>query len=190
MEALSFSPAEIAAAQAYRADSTFLHAHKQGWDGTVFRTPAYTSFLDTCGPHQIALDSAILKNPLSADTVLWSGHGRGSGVVGALVGEPKQFVGLGYKYPGYISTSAAKQVALDTLVTRAKEYSRPTLLELHLPLAFHALDMSLIPGGGHEFEYLIGRNEAFTIFDADLMRSGELDVLLLRLRPTVQKDKT
>jgi hypothetical protein len=190
MTSPSFSQSEIEAAQAYRADSTFLHAHKQGWDGSVFQSPAYSEFLDVCAAHQIGLDNAISKTLLSREIVLYSGHGRGAGAVGALTGDPSRFAGLTYKYPGFISTSAVEQVAVDTLTTRAQKGSRPVLLELHLPTGFPALDMALIPGGGNEVEYLIGRNEEFTIFDAGGMcLVGVTDAILrLKLRPAGQQN--
>jgi ADP-ribosyltransferase exoenzyme len=146
-------------------------------------------FLNVCAAHQTGLDSAISKSPLSQEIILYSGHGRGAGVIGALTGDPSQFVGLVYNYPGFISTSVVEQVALDTLEKRANKGSRPILLELHLPAGFPALDMALIPGGGNEFEYLIGRNVDLLIFAGAWTRSAGVvdDILHLKLRPAVEQ---
>jgi hypothetical protein len=181
----TFTESEIEAAIAYRADSTFIHATKQGWDGFSFRTPAYLDFLDVCATHQNGLDGAISKCALPQAVILYSGHGNGFAAVGALTGEPDQFNDLTYNYRGYISTSVIEQVAVDFLTKRANKGSRPVLLELHLPANFRALDMGLIPGGGSEFEYLIGRNERFRIFGADRRQLAGVDdpVLVLMLQP-------
>ncbi|CAN1562526.1 ADP ribosyltransferase [Caulobacteraceae bacterium] len=90
-------------------------------------------------------------------------------------------------YPGYISTSRSMETALHSFLgKRAHPGSTPTLLELHLPKGFCALDMSFSSQGG-EFEMLVGRRVEFEVTDAfnfDFKGSND-PVLRLVLVPAV-----
>jgi hypothetical protein len=110
---------------------------------------------------------------------LWSGHGHGWSVRGALEGPPDSFRGLTYRYPGFISSSLERSWCEDFLDKRHGSDSRPTLLRIDLPEDYPAIDMH---DGGHagEFEILLPRNRRFTITDAAGL---ENDVLLLGLAP-------
>src|SRR6185312_8678186 len=86
------------------------------------RHPDYSTFLHHAAAHQRAPDSAIKKSTLTDDAVVYSGHGRGAAVLGALCGDANRFVGLCYDYPGYISTTAVRCVAEEKfLAARARD---------------------------------------------------------------------
>jgi ADP-ribosyltransferase exoenzyme len=124
---------ERSALEEYSASAAFLHACAQGWerelegyrDLQVFAT-GRARFL------ALNLDSAIQKHELAENATVYSGHGRRFSVVGSLAGDPNRFVGLNYKYPGYISTSSVRRVAEDWLRARTT-HGTPVLLELRLP---------------------------------------------------------
>lgn len=159
---------EQAALNRYGADSTFLHAASQGRSGDFQHDPAFGDFASRSAEEQILLDSAIQTSELLTDAILFSAHGNGFAVRGSLVGPPQSFIGLTYQYPGFISTSASRDWAINFLEPRRFNGSRATLLEFRLPKGFAALDMK---HGNHfgEFEFLLGRDTPFKIIDGVTM---------------------
>jgi hypothetical protein len=190
---------EIEAAAAYQSDGTYFHLSKQGNVAAHFyralntvsgeepcQHPAYAAFLKDARKHQEGLDRAISKSLLLDDAVLYSGHGKGVTIFGALNGPSSAFKGLYYRYPGYISTTPVKLTAEDKfIVDRASEGSQPTLLRLLLPKGFPALDMAFVPGGGNEDEHLVGRDLPFKIVEAEYIRVARVadQVMQLTLVP-------
>ena len=170
---------ETNAIRSYGADSTYIHATSQNRGADFSHDPSYQTFVANATDTATNLDNAIGASRLSEDAVLYSAHGLGFGVRGSLVGPPKQFVGLTYHYPGYISTTADRGFRDRFLEKRRGPTTRPTILELHLPSGFNALDLR---HGGHagEFEYLLGRNLQLKIVGADYVDD---DVLALILKP-------
>ncbi len=160
------STEERTAGLAYGSDATMFHAVHQGWGDVICHSPDYDAFQAVAATHLLALDSAIAKSSLNKREVVWSGHGHGGGSRGALRGPPSAFLGLYYQYPGYISTSLARETAIESfLVKRTFSGSLPTLLEFRLPADFPALDMSEVGHHG-EFEILLGRSVEFRVIDA------------------------
>lgn len=159
---------EQAALSRYGADSTFLHATSQGRSGDFQHHPAFEEFSSRAAGERALLDSAIQISELLTDTTLFSAHGNGFAVRGSLVGLPQSFIGLTYQYPGFISTSASRDWAINFLEPRRFNGSRATLLEFQLPKGFAALDMK---HGNHfgEFEFLLGRDTPFKIIDGVTM---------------------
>ena len=166
---------EMAALSHYGADSTFLHAHFQGRLGDFQYHPNCADFIGNCRSIIDALDGALAKSSLSVPAQLYSGHGNGIGIRGSLTGTPASFIGLTYRYPGFISTTTDVGVANNFL---EKKDLRPTFLKLNLPAGFSAVDMK---HGNHfgECEFLLGRNIRFTIVDA----AEDKEVLWLVLQP-------
>jgi len=180
---------ERAACIRYKADAILLHACAQGWIGEFGESERLGAFFAESAELVRQLDRAIQKFQLSADTTVYSGHGWGASVVGSLVGEPRQFIGLRYSYPGYISTSTERAVAETFLRARSEN---PVLLECALPTGQRLLPMDAITGNVGEAEYLLGRSMEFEIKDADMIRVQGVarDVLHLVLVPIVGSETT
>jgi hypothetical protein len=173
--------AERAAAAAYGYDSQFFNAVIQGWGRALTHNPDFNTFLASACAHAEALDRAIEKSQLEQDAVVFSGHGIGIGVRGALTGLPERFVELEYCYSGFISTSSDRQTAIEAFVIRkAKQRSSPTLLEFRLPAAFSLFNMGGF-GTGTEFEFLIGRNKRFRVVEARCLDIAEVPNAVLNL---------
>lgn len=158
----TLTAAERDAVSRYGADSTFLHAAAQGRSGDFQHHRAFAAFCSRAAQERSLLDSAIMASELLAEATLYSAHGNGFAVRGSLVGPPESFVGLTYRYPGFISTSASYEWAIGFLEPRRFNDSRATLLEFRLPKGFAALSMI---HGNHfgEFEFLLGRGTPFNI---------------------------
>ncbi|MGH1572774.1 hypothetical protein ACRAWG_21525 [Methylobacterium sp. P31] len=173
------SPFEREALSHYGADSTFLHAVAQGRATEFSGNQKFEEFLKLCRQRVESIDAAIASSALAEPATLYSGHGTGFAVRGSLSGNPSSFVGLTYRYPGYISTSSELSFCRDFLYKRRSAMSQPTLMEFKLPLDFNVIDMA---HGGHfdEFEYLLGRNNIFRITGASVIDG---DVLILVLEP-------
>lgn len=180
-----FKKEEIEAARAYGADATFFHLIAQGISEHLSDNPNFYSFSAKAKQYCKHLDAAISKSSLRKSTVLYSGHGRGIGIRGALFGDAIHFVGLRYKYRGYISTSASREIAIRSfLAKRVSDGSLPTLLKIELPTGFPALDMNEIGMQG-EGEFLLGRQIEFDIVCAATIHDEvpEGEVLELHLVP-------
>lgn len=171
---------EISAGQRYGADSTFHNAAFLGRTEELNCQPGFEEYWTNAEASRDALDRAIAKSELTTSAVLYAAHGRGFAVRGALVGQPKRFVGLQYSYPGYISTSSSIEWAEGFLKPRQFRGSRPVLLKFVLLPGFRALDMSRVGHHG-EFEYLLGRNIVFDIGDAEEVVMDQVDDAVLRL---------
>ncbi len=172
---------EIEAAKAYASDATFFHAIYQGRQEELAELPAFQKFRKTAKAHKEGFDRAIGKCTLKSGVTLYSGHGRGFAIRGSMCGDSSKFLGLSYRYPGYISTSSAKAIAIGSfLVKRTFRGSQPTLLELRLPETFNALDMNMVGTQG-EFEFLIGREREFVVIDASYFAVNEVEDPVLRL---------
>jgi hypothetical protein len=173
---------EYQAASNYGADAIFFHAHAKGRLGDYQYHAGHADFCATAAVKFAALDSAIKQCELEGNTNLYSAHGVGVGVRGALTGDPARFVGLQYCYRGYISTSSDLQWTQRFVVPRAQGPSQ-TVLEFHLPAGFNALDMNLVGHSG-EFEFLLGRSTVFDIVNGSLLTvPGAGPILLLTLAP-------
>jgi hypothetical protein len=149
----------------YSASATFLHACAQGWEIELPNYGQLDEFVaQREGDLRRRLDSAIQKFELAADGTVFSGHGRPFSLVGCLFGQPGQFVGLRYRYPGYTSTSSERGVAEANLRPRATR-GTPVLLEFHLKRGQRILPVPAVVRAG-EAEYVLGRREQFNIVDA------------------------
>jgi len=168
---------EIHALSTYGTDSTFIHAVTQGWGMALGSDSNFKAFRDKCGSLIKHLDNAIAASELTAQTKLYSAHGSGFGVRGSLVGDPSRFVGLGYRYPGFLSTSNSMDFCRRHLDTRRREESQPTILKLEMPKGFNAVELR---HGNHfgEFELLLGRNQHYRIIDAGKETGGTLSLTL------------
>ncbi|SRR5258708_2024936 len=173
---------EREACRSYQVDSTFLHAVAQGWLGAFDDREKVSKFRQRCLEIAKNLDSAIEKYELCEDAVVYSGHGTGMAVIGALSGEPAKFVGLTYCYNGYISTSAERWKAENSLRNKASGFRMPVLLEVRLPRHQRILPLDEATGQGHEFELLLGRSVQFAIFDAAIEQVQDVQQPILRLR--------
>jgi len=168
---------ERAALQHYGADSTFLHAAVQHRGADFGSHPEWADFTSRCAELLRDLDSAILTSRLLAAARVYSGHGNAFAVRGSLDADPSAFVGMTYRYPGYISTSVSREFCQEFLDKRRRRGSRPVLMTFELPAGLHAIDMK--HGGHHgEFEFLLGRDLSFRISGASL---EDGDVLCLTL---------
>lgn len=182
----ALTPDEIDAVKAYASDAGFFHAICQGRQEDVALL-AFQQFIRTAKAHQAGLDRAIGKCTLYGSATLYWGHGRGLAIRGSLCGDPDAFVGLSYRYPGYVSTSSVEEVAIQSfLAKRTFCGSLPTLLEFRLPATFNTLDMNMAGAQG-EFEFLIGRKREFVIIGASYFDVDKVPdpVLRLVLEPTV-----
>ena len=171
--------AEREALSAYGADSTFFHLVAQGHTELVTGRPDFDMFMMTGKTRRDAIDGLFEVSRLARALSLWSGHGHGWSIRGALEGPPDAFRGLTYRYPGFISSSLERSWCVEFLSKRHRSGSHPTLLRLDLPEGYPAIDMH---DGDHagEFEILLPRSRSFIITDADRL---ENDVLLLGLAP-------
>jgi hypothetical protein len=148
--------------------------------------PAYQAFI--WSGKLVALKSATsLRYETTSDATVYSGHGNGVGVVGALGhNDPERFLGLTWQYRGFTSTSSWKEKAEDFVRTRAKcTPDTPVLLELCLPAGFRLLPMEVLgPDSTHEAEFLISPNVPFKIVAASHVTVEDVqNVLHLKLRP-------
>lgn len=170
---------ECLALRDYGADSTFFHAIAQGQSEALSHNPDFLQFSPSARAKRDAIDQVFVISRLINEQVLWSGHGHGWGIRGALVGAPSDFIGLKYRYPGYISTSTERLWCDAFLKKRSRNESRPTLLQFNLPACFPAIDMHDCGSQG-EFEVLLPRNLIFAITDAAWLPG---DILHLTLSP-------
>src|SRR5579862_1142768 len=138
----SLTDEERAAGGTYGANSDFFHACWQGRQDDVCHHQAYDAFAKIYKATTRNLDSAIGKSVLQVGTELYSGHGRWYSIFGSLTGSPDRFVGLMYRYPGFISTSQSRLIAVDKFLrVRAASGSRPALLRFQMTAGQCALDM-------------------------------------------------
>lgn len=173
------SEAEVAALSHYGADSTYLNAIAQQRERDFADDAQWNAFWPKSGAISNALESAIAASTLDAAATLYSAHGNGFGVRGSIRGNPSNFIGLEYFYPGFISTTAEAGFRDTFLNKRRNALSQPALLELLLPAGFNAVDLR---HGNHygEFEFLLSRKLHFHIVDAKYFDG---DVLWLTLQP-------
>lgn len=177
----AFTQEERDALGKYGAESTYFHAAHQGRGEELSTHPEYTTFLQNSAGWLVQIDSALSKSTLRTDKVLYSGHGKGWGIRGSLTGDPAKFIGLTYRYAGYISTSAVEIKAVESFLAKtANPGSFATLLELRLPAGFPAVDMN-DAGVQGEFELLLGRGHPFEIVDASEFQNPEVPTSILRL---------
>ncbi|WP_298325431.1 hypothetical protein [Asticcacaulis sp.] len=169
----------------YCDDSMIFHAIQQGWRELACHHPDYAALAHSLPTDLVGLDSAIEKSYLVQATTLWSAHGCGTGCRGALIGDARSFVGTQFQYPGFVSTSTVKDVAV-FLFLRKKAYSnsRPTLLQFELPAGFNVVG-SHHCGHHGEMEYIIGRDRLFDVAEASYERFPEVEdeALVLKLLP-------
>jgi hypothetical protein len=157
---------EKQAGQSYGTDSLFFHACWQGRANDLLNDPGYSVFAPTYSSITSSLDTAVAKSILHSDVTLYSGYGRGYSILGSLTGDAARFIGLDYKYPGFISTSESRIIAEDKFMrVSAASGTRPTLLEFRMSAGQCALDMHEVGHQG-EIEYLLPRNQLFKIVDA------------------------
>ncbi|ATP22064.1 ADP-ribosyltransferase (plasmid) [Sphingobium limneticum] len=169
--------AEHLALRSYGADSTFFHAIAQGRTEALSHNPNFGTFSSGARAKRDAIDAVFSMSRLLSAQTLWSGHGHGWGVRGALEGAPASFVGLHYRYPGYISTSTERSWCDAFLDKRSRNQSRPTMLEFRLPAGSPAIDMHDGAAQG-EFEILLPRDTLFSITDAQMLPGDLLQLIL------------
>jgi hypothetical protein len=144
-------------------------------------SPSFQSFLGNVKRLVNLLDKAIAKFEVATEGSVFSGHGSGTGVLGALAAEPQQLVGLHYCYWGYVSTSWHRDVAAAFIRTRSSENSKPVLLEFLLTPGECALPMDKATGQTGEGEVLLSRSCPFEIREAKLIRIGGVHPNVLHL---------
>jgi ADP-ribosyltransferase exoenzyme len=179
--------AECDACSTYYQDAALLHACAQGWSANFYDSPRMQEIIRSAADLTARLDSAIQKFELTENGIAYSGHGQGFSIVGSLRGNPQQFIGLKYCYPGYISTSSDRGKAENSVRTRAGPVGTPVLLELRLKHGQRVLHMDAATGQIGEAEYLLGRNLEFELIDAEFIKidgvkSGVLHLVLICLR--------
>jgi hypothetical protein len=98
--------------------------------------------------------------------------------VGSLTNSPERYKGFTFRYPGYTSTSVDRLAAENFMRTRASGAK-----QLLLRPGQHALPLDVATGQFGETEFLLGRNETFTVANARMDRVHGIadDVLLLQL---------
>lgn len=144
-----------------------LHACAQGLSGDFPDSPRMQAMVaGRAAQLAIQLDSAIRKFALAARATVYSGHGRGFSVVGSLHGDPGKFVGLRYRYPGYISTSSDQGTAENFLRTRASPVGTPVLLDIKLQEGQNLLPIDVGTGQVGEAEYLLPKGLELEILEA------------------------
>jgi hypothetical protein len=147
----------------------------------VCHHPSFGAFQKSYKEITTNLDSALGKSILQQDITLYSGYGRGYSILGSLTGEPARFVGLTYRYPGFISTSESRLIAEDKFLRAgAATGTRPTLLEFRLPAGQHALDMHVVGHQG-EIEYILPWKQPFRIIDAQQRPVTDVNDVVLHL---------
>jgi hypothetical protein len=178
---------EIAAARAYGAESGLVHLAVQADHSLVLKSfELYQEFLQS--KKLVALKRATeLRYELAAAATLYSGHGNGVGVVGALGhSEDRFFKGMTWQYRGPTSATTHKSVADNFVRTRANSSrDTPVLLEFRLPAGFRLLPMAVLGADfTHEAECLIPPGLPFVINAASrvTVEDGQ-DVLHLVLVP-------
>lgn len=161
----------------YGADSTYLHAVVQRREGDLQYHALYQDEWMVYAKQIEALDSAIGASTLISDSVLYSAQPKGFSVRGSFLGDAAKFVGLIYRYPGFISTSAETSFRDRFLSKRRDAGSRPATLEFRLPAGWNAIDLS---EGGHsgEFEFLLARDVAYGVVDASYVDGDVLNLVL------------
>ncbi len=190
LEALSTD--ELDAAHNYYAESKFLNASAQGWSGEFPDSKKLGEFLTKCASLVGHLDSAIRKHVVEVGGPIYSGHGTSIGCIGSLRGSPEKFVGLRYRYPGYISSSEDVEVA-NNFVRTGASVSRsdcPVRLSIELIKGQNVLPLSSTTGQGAEMEFLLPRQSELEIVHAEMVEIVGIpqSVLSLNLCPTERSD--
>jgi hypothetical protein len=174
---------EKASGSAYCSDSTFFHLCALGLSSVAVHDPRHAALVPAMAAHFRNIDASIAASSLTQPLTVYSGHGNGLGIIGALEGVPAQFVGLRYSYNGYISTSSVEGNALRFLETRYHPALRPVMLKLIPPVGFNTVDVHHFGHAG-EMEFLVGRRLTFSITGAYLANHGTIsDILVLVLHP-------
>lgn len=183
---------ERAAAQAYGSESGFFHLAYQADHSMALRDfKPIQEFL--CSGKLAAIYRATSSRyELTSGMTVYSGHGSGAGVLGALGhSTPSSFIGMIWQYKGVTSTSSEQSKAEDFVRTRAKDVlDVPVFLDLHLPAGFRLLPMEVLGSdSGHEWEYLIPPNIPFKVTHAGHGTFGGFEgVLHLILEPLSPHD--
>jgi hypothetical protein len=177
--------AEKEAAQAYRSESGFFHLAAQADHSMALAEfEDYGRFALSGKP--LALKAATSSRyELTTDVTLYSGHGSGTGVLGALGhSDVARFKGMTWRYRGFTSASPVKEIAEKFVWTRAKSAGDvPVLLEFRLAAGFRLLPMQVL-GSDFEVEFLLPSNVPFTIIEASRVTIGDVsNVLHLVLKP-------
>jgi hypothetical protein len=159
---------ETNAARAYGAESGFFHLALQADFSLVLgEFHAFGDFQQS-GKLQNLL-SATKKYALTTSLTLYSGHGNGAGIVGALGHtEAERFIGTVWQYRGFTSTSSIQHIAEEFLWKRARHQNdTPVLLEFRLPVGFRLLPMAVLgPDMTNENEFLLPPKVRYSIVGA------------------------
>lgn len=181
-------PDELSAAHGYYASSKLLNVCVQGWFDEFSDSQKVRKFFDEeMLPLVNCLDGAIAKHTVEVGGTVFSGHGNSIGCIGSLRGEPNSFVGLRYRYPGYISASEDIWVANKFLCNNLSKSDCPVRLEIELIPGQKVLPLTTATGQGAEMEFLLPRGSEFTITSAAMTAVEGVGnpVLNLKLRPPV-----
>ncbi len=179
----SLTADEMSACGDYQGDATFFHACTQGWSGEFTDSQKFRSFLQRCSAVCGYLDAAINKFEVKTSGVVYSGHGLGLSVLGSLVGQPEDYVGFSYSYPGFTSTSEDPRAAENFLRTRSRGARTPVMLEIRLHSGQKALPFHQVTNSVGEAEVLLPRSAMFAVIEAKYIRVDDVkqDVLQLTL---------
>ncbi|WLA81959.1 ADP-ribosyltransferase [Bradyrhizobium elkanii] len=193
-ESDALSSDELDAALSYYAESKMINASAQGWSGEFSDSKKMQDFLTKCASLVAHLDRAIGKHTVEVGGLVYSGHGSSIGSIGSLRGSPKNFVGLRYRYPGYISASENVHVANGFVRTGASISSsdRPVRLSIELARGQNILPLSARTGQGAEMEFLLPRQTEFEIVQAEMVRVDGIErgVLSFTLRRTAGSNQS
>jgi ADP-ribosyltransferase exoenzyme len=181
----ALSTDEMDAALNYYAESKMLNACAQGWGGEFPDSQKLVGFLAKCSTLVRHLDGAIEKHVVEVGGLIHSGHGSSIGCIGSLRGAPNKFIGLRYRYPGYISASEEVSVANNFVRTSSSNSDCPVRLEIELTKGQNILPLSTTTKQGAEMEFLLPRQSQFEITLAQMVKLDGVakDVLSLTLRP-------
>ena len=138
----SLTASEHKACAEYQADSTFLHATFQGWNNGQFTDSAALQRFNAKAAQIVnGLTSAIQKFEITSQATLYSGRPRRNAVIGPLRADPRRFVGLRYRYPGFLATTDDRAAAENFLRTRSDARSAPVLLKVNLNMGQKGLPL-------------------------------------------------
>ncbi|HEY1934093.1 MAG TPA: hypothetical protein VGG99_18955 [Acetobacteraceae bacterium] len=185
------TPAQIEAARAYSSESGFFHlACQADHSMALVEFGPFQSFCQS-GKLLALKQAASSCFPLTADALVYSGHGNGVGVVGGLGHSGiSYFKQMTWRYRGFTSTTSRKDKAEHFVATRAKVSADvPVFLEFRLPTGFFLFPMETLGSDRtDEAEFLLPPQSSFKIIEASRIPIGRVrDVVHFVLVPSSRR---